>query len=49
MVRVAVMAALNIADDYNRTRGASEQRDEVVDETARNLSAQIAAALESVD
>lgn len=48
-VRVAVLAALNIADDYYRTRRALEQREQQVTEKARELAARLAAALEPVN
>ena len=49
MVQVAVMAAINIADDYYKTRRASERRDEEVNESARRLSSEIDEALESLE
>lgn len=45
MVQVAVMAALNIADETYQTRRALERRDEEVNETVQRLSLQIDAAL----
>lgn len=49
MVQVAVMAALNIADDYYQTRRALERRDEEVNETVQRLSRQIDAALKPLE
>lgn len=47
-MRVAVLTALNIADDYYRTRRALEQREQQVTEKARELADRTAAALEPV-
>lgn len=46
-LRVAVLAALNIADDYYQQRRALEQREEAVDRRARELAEQLGAALEA--
>jgi cell division protein ZapA len=45
-VGVAVMAALNIADDYYRTRKAYEQREADIDQRARDLAGRLRTALE---
>ena len=45
-VDVAVMAALNIADDYYRTRKALEQREGEIDERCQTLSKRLLDALE---
>lgn len=45
-VDVAVMAALNIADDYYRTRKALEQREDEIDERCQALSKRLRDALE---
>lgn len=48
-LRVAVLTALNIADDYYRTRTALEQREQQVTDMARELAEKLAAALEPVN
>lgn len=46
-LRVAVLAALNIADDYYQQRRALERREEEVDRRARELAEQLGTALEA--
>lgn len=45
-VRVAVLAALNIADDYYQTRKALERREGEIEEQARELVGQLDRALQ---
>lgn len=47
-MRVAVLAALNIADDYYRTRRALEQREQQVTEKAQELAERLGATFEPV-
>lgn len=49
IVGVAVMAALNIADDYYKAREHLEQHQTETTETTRRLAQKLASALESVD
>jgi cell division protein ZapA len=49
VVGAAVLAALNIADDYYQTRRALEQREEDITERARELVDRIDRALGQVD
>jgi len=49
VVGVAVMAALNIADDYYKTRRALEQRENEITEQTRILAEKLVQAIESVD
>lgn len=46
---VAVMAALNIAHDYYKTRRALELREEELNERTRSLARELAEAVESVE
>lgn len=47
VVGAAVMAALNIADDYYRTRRALERREKQIAERARRLAERLDRAVES--
>lgn len=49
VVGAAVLAALNIADDYYQTRRTLEQRDEEITERTRELVDRIDRALEQAD
>jgi cell division protein ZapA len=48
-VGVAVLAALNIADDYYRTRRALERRDEEIEQRSQALSKRLLTALEPLN
>lgn len=47
-LRVAVLAALNIADDYYQARRALQRREESVAERTRDLADRLGRAVESV-
>ncbi len=49
VVSTAVLAALNIADDYYQARKALEQRDQETNERARELAQKLRAAREPGD
>ncbi|NKB89801.1 MAG: cell division protein ZapA [Acidobacteria bacterium] len=48
-VDAAILAALNIADDYYRTRKALEQRQAEIDERCQSMSKRLLAALEPLN
>ncbi len=48
-IGVAVMAALNIADDYYRTRRALEKHENEVSERTRDLALELGEALKPVN
>jgi cell division protein ZapA len=48
-VGVAVLAALNIADDYYRTRKALERRDDEIEQRSQTLSKRLLSALEPLN
>lgn len=48
-LRVAVLAALNIADDYYETRKALERREEEISEQARQLADELGDAIGASD
>jgi cell division protein ZapA len=48
-VGIAVLAALNIADDYYRTRKTLERRDNEIEQRAQALSERLLAALDPLN
>lgn len=49
VVSIAVLTALNIADDYYQARRALEQRDQATNERAQELAHKLRAAIEPVE